>query len=183
MGSKYTDWGLECDDDLYFATKTAVHCFADGSTPTSKYEVAHRVGRGDNVSLEEVQRRGTKVLQVAQAIYDYAYTSSDNYIKAIVSINKLGKLAEQTIDGNRYVVQNYSVTANKELSSYKVSIFGFPEGTRILNSDNIDSTFMNNSTVKIAIPTKEIKDDFTGNISITEANVKSFPIFYRKFWK
>ena len=29
VGSTYTSWGLECDDDLYFATKTAVHCWVD----------------------------------------------------------------------------------------------------------------------------------------------------------
>ena len=88
VGSSYASWGLECDDDLYFATKAAVHCFADGTTPVTKYEIPHRVGHGDNVSLEEVQRRGAKVLEVAQAIYDYAYNSSENYIKASVSVSK-----------------------------------------------------------------------------------------------
>ncbi len=183
VGSKYTDWGLETDDDLYFATKAAVHCFADGTTPVTKYEVAHRVGIGDNVTLEEVQRRGAKVLQVAQAIYDYAYSSSDNYIKATVTASKSGDIVEQTIGGTKYAVQTYSVTANKELSSYRVEIYNFPEGTRILNSSNVDSTNMTNSVVKIAIPVTEIKDNFTGYINIEDAKVKSFPIFYRKFWK
>lgn len=181
VGSKYTDWGLETDDDLYFATKAAVHCFADGSTPVTKYEVAHRVGHGDNVTLAEVQRRGAKVLQVAQAIYDYAYSSSDNYIKATVTANKSGDIVEQIIRGTKYAVQTYSVTANKELSSYRVEIYNFPEGTRILNSSNADSINMTNSVVKIAIPVSEIKNNFTGYINIEDAKVKSFPIFYRKF--
>ncbi len=178
VGSTYQSWGLECDDDLYFATKTAVHCFADGSTPTTKYEVPNRVGWGENVSLEEVQRRGAAVLNVAQQIYDYAYSSADNYIKATVSVNPSGNLTEQTIGGTKYLVQSYSVTANKELSSYEVSILDFPAGTRILNSDNIDSTKMTNSTTKIAIPLSNISENFTGYINITEAKVKSFPIFY-----
>ena len=45
MGSSYQDWGLECDDDLYYATKTAVHSMAEGVSPTDKYEVATRVGK------------------------------------------------------------------------------------------------------------------------------------------
>jgi len=177
VGSSYTDWGLECDDDLYFATKTAIHCFADGSTPTSKYEIPHRVGYGDNATLEDVQRRGTKVLQVAQAIYDYAYSSSDNYIKATVSVSK-GSQAELTLDGTKYLVQTYSATGNKELTSYKVSILGFPTGTRILNSSNTDASTMTSSTFKIAIPVKSITENCVGYINITEAKVKSFPIFY-----
>jgi uncharacterized surface anchored protein len=177
VGTKYTDWGLECDDDLYYATKVAVHCFADGTTPTTKYEIAHRVGLYDNVSLEEVQRRSAKVLQVAQSIYDYAYSSSDNYIKANISVTA-GSQTETTLSGTQYLIQNYTVTANKELSSYGVSILGFPDGTKILNSSNNVATTMTNSTFKIAIPTANITSNFTGNINIDDAKVKSFPIFY-----
>lgn len=177
VGSSYTSWGLECDDDLYFATKTAVHCFADGSTPTSKYEVAHRVASSDNATFEEVQRRGAKVLQVAQAIYDYAYSSSDNYIKATVSVSK-GVQTELTLNGSKYLAQTYSATGNKELTSYNISILGFPAGTRILNSSNNDSSTMTNSTFKIAIPVKSITENFTGYINISDAKVKTFPIFY-----
>lgn len=177
VGSKYTDWGLECDDDLYFATKAAVHCFADGTTPTDKYMVPLRVGNGDNATLEDVQRRGAKTLQVAQAIYDYGYNSNDNYIKASVSVSK-GSQTEITLSGTKYLVQAYTVTANKELSSYDVSILGFPNGTRILNSSNNDSKTMTNSTFKIAIPINTITQNFKGYINITEAKVKTFPIFY-----
>lgn len=177
VGSSYTSWGLECDDDLYFATKAAVHCFADGTTPVTKYEIPHRVGHGDNVSLEEVQRRGAKVLEVAQAIYDYAYNSSENYIKASVSVSKREQ-TEISLGGTKYLAQNFNVNANKELTSYNVSILGFPDGTRILNSSNNDSASMSNSTFKIAIPIKSIVKNFVGYINVTDAKVKTFPIFY-----
>ena len=113
MGSSYQDWGLECDDDLYYATKTAVHSMAEGVSPTDKYEVATRVGKFDShISLEEVQRRSRKVLEVAQAIYDFGYSGTENYIKPQVNIAKNGGLKVETIDGTKYVVQNYNVTAN-----------------------------------------------------------------------
>lgn len=177
-GSSYQDWGLECDDDLYYATKVAVHCLADGSTPDTKYELPHRVGWGQDVTLEDVQRRGAKVLDVARAIYNYGMTSNDNYIKANVSISKNGELSEITLDGIQYIVQSYSTTANKELESYKVSINSFPNGTRILNSSNNDATSMTSSNFKIAIPINTISENFTGYINVTEARVKSYPIFY-----
>lgn len=180
VGSTYQDWGLECDDDLYFATKTAVHCYADGSTPTGKYEIPTRLGRGDETkaTLADVQRRGVKVLQVAQTIYNNAINNTnENYIKASVTITK-GSQVESTIGGIKYLVQNYSVSANKELSSYDINISGFPEGTRVLNSSDIDSMSMTNSTMKIAIPISSLLDNFTGYISVYNAKVKSFPIFY-----
>lgn len=181
IGSTYQDWGLACDDDLYFATKTAVHCYADGSTPTGKYEIPTRLGRGDEtrVTLEEARARGVQVLAAAQKIYDDAINNvNDNYIKASVTMTK-GSQEESTINGIKYLVQNYSVTANKELSSYEVNISSFPEGTRVLNSSNVDSTSMTNSVLKIAIPVNSLVENFTGYITVHNAKVKSFPIFYR----
>ncbi len=180
IGSTYQAWGLACDDDLYFATKTAVHCYADGSTPTGKYEIPTRLGRGDEtrVTLEEARARGVQVLAAAQKIYDDAINNTnDNYIKASVTISK-GSQEESTIGGIKYLVQNYSVTANKELSSYEVNISSFPEGTRVLNSSNVDSTYMTNSVLKIAIPISSLVENFTGYITVHNAKVKSFPIFY-----
>ena len=179
MGSSYQDWGLECDDDLYYATKTAVHSMAEGVSPTDKYEVATRVGKFDShISLEEVQRRSRKVLEVAQAIYDFGYSGTENYIKPQVNIAKNGGLKVETIDGTKYVVQNYNVTANKELGSYRVSIESFPSGTKILNSSNAETQTMYNSNFKIAIPTNNLSENTEGLISITEAKVKTYPIFY-----
>ena len=116
VGTNYRDWGLNYDDDLYFATKTAVHCLVDGISPKEKYEVPKRVGRGDNVTLDEVKQRGAKVLDVAQKIYEYGINSSDNYIKATVKISKSSS-SEMTLNNKKYLVQKYNVTANKELSS------------------------------------------------------------------
>ena len=176
-GSNYSDWGLECDDDLYYATKVAVHCYARGYAPTSKYEEPHRVGNGQNVSYEEVLRRGRKVLTVAQQIYEYGMTGTDNYIKATLSVSN-GNETQTTIDGTKYLVRDYTVTANKELSSYKVSILGFPNGTRILDNSNSDVTNMTDPNFKIAIPISEINGNINGYINITDARVKTYPIFY-----
>ena len=180
MGTSYSYWGLECDDDLYYATKTAVHCLVDGSTPKTKYEIPHRVGRGDNVSLAEVQRRGSKVLDVAEEIYNYGINGSYNYVKPTISANKSGTPSEQSINGTKYLVQNYSVTANRILDSFNISIQNFPTGTKIFNSLNIETNFITNNNFKIAIPVSNIIENITGYISITNANVKTYPVFYAK---
>ena len=177
VGSSYKDWNLECDDDLYYATKTAVHCFADGSTPTGKYEEPHRVGYGEDVSFEEVLRRGKAVLEVAQKLYEYGYNGTENYVKSKVSVSAK-RQTEETLNGVKYLVQSYQVKANKELSSYEVSTLGFPSGTRVLNSSNSNASKMTNSTFKIAVPISKITNNITGTINIKNAKVKSYPIFY-----
>lgn len=179
MGSSYSDWNLECDDDLYYATKVAVHSMAEGVAPNQKYEVATRVGKFDQgLSLEEVQRRSRKVLDVAEQLYDYGYNGSENYMKATVSVSEQGNLIEETINGIEYIIQNYNISANKELSSYKVSISKFPDGTKIFNKNNNETQQMTNSSFKIAIPKSNIQGNIEGYINITEAQVKTYPIFY-----
>lgn len=180
MGSSYLDWGLECDDDLYYATKTAVHCLSDGSTPKGKYEVPNRVGWGENVSLEEVQRRATKVLDVAQQLYDYAVNGTEDYMEPTITANKEGTEREETINQTNYLVQSYKVTANREIETYNVAINNFPEGTKILNSLNEETNTMSNNIFKIAIPVENIRSNTTGYVSITDAKVKTYPVFYAR---
>ena len=178
MGTKYNEWDLECDDDLYYATKTAVHSLSEGSIPIEKYEVPHRVGRGDNFSLEDVQRRGAKVLKVAQEIYEYAINGTENYAEAEVTARKIGEEKQQIINEIEYLVQDFSVSGNRGLDTYKVTIANFPEGTKIYNNSNVETNSMSNSTFKIAIPIKNIKNDVAGVVNITEAKVKTYPVFY-----
>lgn len=180
MGSSYLDWGLECDDDLYYATKTAIHCLSDGSTPKGKYEVPNRVGWGESISLEEVQRRATKVLDVAQQLYDYAVNGTEKYMEPTITANKEGTEREETINQTSYLIQTYKVTANREIETYNVTINSFPEGTKILNSLNQETNIMSNNIFKIAIPVENIKSNTTGYISITDAKVKTYPVFYAR---
>lgn len=180
MGSKYSDWGLECDDDLYYATKTAVHCLCDGTTPKGKYEIPHRVGRGEDVALEDVQRRGAKVLEVSQQLYDYGVNGTENYISPEIHITKSGAQSVETINGTQYLVQNYILDGNRDITTYNVAISNFPANTLVLNRLNMEANTMSNNTFKIAIPTKNIVANTTGIINIINAQVKTYPIFYAK---
>ena len=177
VGSNYKEWKLENDDDLYYATKTAVHCFADGTIPTEKYEIPHRVGYGENITLEEVQKRAKRVLEIAQELYDYGYNGTDNYVKSEILIS-CKEQKEENINNTKLLVQTYEVTANKELSSYELSINNFPKGTHIIGFENNNSIKMTDSSFKIAIPVEKLTKKTTGTINITNAKVKSYPIFY-----
>ena len=178
MGSIYKDWNLECDDDLYSATKVALHAIAEGKAPKDKYILGTRSVDGNTV--EEIQRRGKKVLEVAQILYEYGLHGKETYVSPKVSISKQGENKIETINNTSYYIQNYKVTGNKTLKSYEVEIENFPSGTKILNSKNQEQVKLSESSFKIAIPVNEIKQDVKGNIKIKDAYIKTNPIFYCK---
>lgn len=178
MGSSYKDWNLECDDDLYSATKVALHSIAEGIAPKDKYILGNRSVDGN--SVEEIQRRGAKVLNVAQNLYEYGINGTETYVSPKVSINKQGEYKIENMNNTSYYVQNYKVTGNKTLKSYEVEIQNFPNGTKILNLQNQEQVKLSESSFKIAIPVNQIKQDINGNIIIKNASIKTNPIFYCK---
>ncbi len=180
MGSKYEKWGLETDDDLYYATKTAVHCLVQNISPVDKYEIPNRVGWGENISLEDVQRRGKKVLEVAQELYEYGLNGNEKYMEPEVSINKNGEIINETINGKKYLVQKYLISGNREISTYNISIENFPDGTKIFNNKNEEVNKTNEHSFKIAVPEEKITLNIEGKINITDVKIKSYPVFYAR---
>ena len=178
MGSKYSTWNLECDDDLYSATKIALHSYKDGINPKGKYILGNRSVDGN--SVEEIQRRGVKVLDVAETLYNYGLTGSEGYTPPKITIATVGDRRIETRDDQKYLVQDYKVNSNKSLKSYKVSIDSFTDRTKVLNSSNKKCVEVNDNLFKISIPIDDINADFTGNIHVYDAQVKTDPIYYAK---
>ena len=181
MGSKYTDWELECDDDLYSATKVALHCLKDseqGIEPNKKYILGNRSVDGNTV--EEIQRRGEKVLKVAQILYEYGKNGIETYEAPRIEVAEDQKEKIETIQNETYYVQSYIVEANKELQSYEVNIQNLPSGTKILNLNNKEQTSFTQNIFKIAIPTNQIKQDINGTVIVKNAQIKTNPIFHCK---
>ncbi len=178
MGSNYTEWNLECDDDLYSATKVALHSLKDSIAPTQKYILGNRSVDGNTV--EEIQRRGKKVLEVAQTLYDYGINGSDTYQPPNVGIQEYQGRKTEIINNIEYYVQNYKVQANKELKSYEVEMQKFPNGTKILDMNNVEQNYFSQNTFKIAIPTNQIKQDINGTVIVKNAQIKTNPIFHCK---
>ncbi len=178
MGSNYKNWNLECDDDLYSATKVAIHSYTEKIAPKDKYILGNRSVDGNTV--EEIQRRGAKVLEVSQSLYEYGINGKEVYEEPQVNIVKNGEKKVEKINNEEYYIQNYKLISNKFMESYKISIENFPKGTKILDSKNNEIINSNNSYFKIAIPTKNIIQNIDGKIYIKDAQIKTCPIFYAK---
>lgn len=178
MGTRYTDWNLECDDDFYSATKVALHSYVEKVAPKDKYILGNRSVDGNTV--EEIQRRGAKVLDVAQRLYEYGINGTDTYKAPEVNISKYQENKIEEIDGIEYYTQIYKVTANKHLESYEIQFNNFVEGTKIFNLNNQEVSNQKESYFKIGIPTKNIKENINGTIFIKNAQIKTCPIYYCK---
>lgn len=178
MGSNYNDWNLECDDDLYSATKVALHSYAEKIAPIDKYILGNRSVDGNTV--EEIQRRGTKVLDAAQKLYEYGINGTEVYQEPKVNISKEQENKIEEINGVEYYTQSYKVTANKKLENYEIQINNFVEGTKIFNLNNQEISSQKESYFKIGIPTKNIKENINGTIYVKDAQVKTCPVYYAK---
>lgn len=170
MGSSYQEWNLECEDDFYYATKTAIHSLVQNISPIEKYEEPTRVGYGENVSFEDVLRRAIKVLDVAQKLYEYGLYGDEKYKEPKIEIRKISE-EEQEINNENYLVQNYKVVGNRKISSFDISIKDFPENTVVQKE---------NDGFKILIPTKNILENIEGTIEIDNVKIKTYPVFYAK---
>ena len=170
MGSSYQEWNLECEDDFYYATKTAIHSLVQNISPIEKYEEPTRVGYGENVSFEDVLRRARKVLDVAQKLYEYGLYGDEKYKEPKIEIIKISA-EEQELNNEKYLVQNYKVVGNRKISSFDISIKDFPENTVVQKE---------NDGFKILIPTKNILENIEGTIEIYNVKIKTYPVFYAK---
>lgn len=178
MGSNYINWNLECDDDLYSATKVAIHSYVERVSPKNKYILGNRSVDGNTV--EEIQRRGAKVLEVAQTLYEYGLNGIEVYETPQVDIEAIEENKVETINKEEYYIQKYKIISNRPVHSYNISIENFVEGTKVLDSNNNEISNSNSNYFKIAIPTKNITENINGKININEAQVKTCPIFYAK---
>ena len=176
MGSNYKEWNLECDDDFYTATKVALHSLSGKVAPKDKYILGNKSIDGNTV--EEIQRRGAKVLEVAQTLYEYGINGVETYQVQQINISRKGDKNIENIENVDYCVQNYEVKGNKNLKSYEVEIKNFPTGTKILNSKNQEQTKLSENSFKIAIPVNQIKEDIKGSIEIKNAYIKTNTIFH-----
>ena len=168
MGVDWKDTTVESDDDWYFVTKVVVHCLVNNKSPKQLYKVADRLLQSDKeagLTLESLQRKGQKILNEAEKLYNKAKNGTEQYRDAEVEIIKQGEL----YNSGEYIVQDYKINSNKELGSYDVNLRNFPTGTTYSKSGNI---------IKVQILKKNIKEDINGTIDIVNARVKTCPAFY-----
>lgn len=153
--------GVETIDDAYVATKHAVNTVLLDRDVYSFYKAEDEKGEKIINAIYEISQKGKAGNEVNQ--------------DAKVNIAKVGKLIE---DGN-YYYQEYKVTANRNISTYKVDeILNFPTGTYISNIDGVkQKVFNDNEKFRIMIPKEKMNEDISGIINAS-AYCNTKPIFF-----
>lgn len=173
------DLGVETEDDAYLATKQASYCIIKGTRLEDVYKY-YRAGQVsiEGESLEEIQRRGQKVVDAIYHLVDIGYNGTETPIyNDLININKSGEFAQ---DSNReYYSQKYTITSSTSISGYIIEdIEGFPEGSYVASiNGKSKTTFAEGEQFKIMIPKESIKDNIEGRINI-KGQCQNYPIYY-----
>ena len=153
--------GVQTADDAYVATKLALKNALLDRDVTGFYKAA--------------DARGEKIMSAMFDIIAKGKNGSAVNKDANILINKVGSFKES----GEYYYQEYSVTANVNISEFSInSIENFPEGTCVTdnNGDKKDN-FSSGEEFRIMIPKAKLNKDISGKIDIT-ASCNTNPIFY-----
>lgn len=175
-----SELGVETEEDAYLATKIASYCILR-SYNVQDVRNLYRAGttKVENETLEDIQRRGNKVIEAICNLVDKGYNGIETMqYNNILQINKQGELKKDNTNENYYSV-TCNVTSKVECSEYKISeISGFPEGTYIANEEGkVKTEFKGNQKFKVMIPKESITESVTGTINV-KGKCKNYPIYY-----
>ena len=172
--------GVETEDDAYLATKMASYAVLRGNS-IEEIRQQYRAGttKVENENLEDIQRRGTKVIDAICKLIDIGYNGSETIKNNnILQISKQSELSKD-LNKDGYYSAIFKVNSKVECSQYNVSeITGFPEGTYIADKTGTNKTeFYGNESFKLMIPKDKITNSIDGNIKIV-GKCKNYPIYY-----
>lgn len=144
----------------YQATKTAIYCVLNQTNEVNYYGI---------------DDTGQKTADLIRRLVNEGRNGTRTYKTPVSSINAVGNII---LDGN-YYVQNYTVSANLEITKYSIAIANFPTGTKITNTAGIEKKEFNiGETFQVRIPKSLVGTvDINGRI-ISNIYTKSYPIFF-----
>ena len=97
FGKKWNETTVETDDDWYMVTKVAVQCVVNHTAPKTVFEVPDHIANSDSkagLTLSDIKRRGKKILDECEKLYNYAINGKDNFVRATAQLEKNGDLYE-----------------------------------------------------------------------------------------
>ncbi len=173
---KYTDWGLNSEDDYYLAVQTAMHCYSEKINPKTKYRVGDKVLAGYTPStLDEIKKRGTVVLNTAESLYNSAIKKEYKQQNLTVGLEEKSDWIEEDINGKEFYSKKYEVKSNVNLEYYQIDTSKFYKNVKIFDMKNNElKGNVGDKNFKIAILKSEISNPKTikGTIEINSATAK-----------
>ena len=144
----------------YQATKMAVYCVT---------------GQANVDDFYATDTTGQEIVDLIYRLVNIGNNGSSTYRTPVSNIDKAGGIF---FDGN-YYIQNYSLSANIDITSYDIAITEFPTGTKITDTNGTEkNTFNVGETFQVRLPKNSVETgDINGRIRATVTS-KSYAMFY-----
>ena len=158
--------GCQTEEEAYLATKQAVY-----SMLTNR----------DISEYSAIGESGERCLNALKQIAAAARNSNEVKLSSELKINQINSLWQIDNIDNKYVSQEFSVSANAKINTYKIELTNVNiEGLKLTDINNNEKNeFEYNEKFKILIPVKNITQD--GDFSInTYGKVATKPVLYGK---
>lgn len=171
------DMNVETEDDAYFATKQAVYWIIR-NRKLEEINYYMRAGQTDinGQDLDEIKRRGRKVLNAMYKLVDIAYNQTNQTMEK-AQIEDFAEFKQDSVK-KEYYSKTYRIT-NTSLNSKIIidKLEGAPEGTYIANQNGeAKTTFNGGDYIKVMIPKKNIIENCNVKISYQMIS-DSFPVY------
>ena len=161
-----TELGCKTEEEAYLATKQAVYCMLTNR---------------DVNEYSAIGESGERCLNALKQIVNAARSSNEVKLSSELKINQTNSLWQIDNIDNKYISQEFSVSANAGFDTYKMEISDANvEGIKVTDLNNNEkSEFNYNEKFKILIPVTNITEDgnFTINVS---GKVATKPVLYGK---
>ena len=174
----YQQLGVETEDDAYLATKQAAY-FVLRKWPLEKVYDYFRGGQDpiNDQNLEDINRRGRKVVDAIYNLVNIAYNNSQNI--PVVSVKQSGGLVAEK-DGKNYSSSYILEKTSGDISMKVKSIEGAPQGTYVADKNGQQKeSFNGGEQLKIMIPKDQIKKEYDIKINY-EITLKNYPVYYAR---
>ena len=173
-----SELGLETADDAYFATMQAINAILRGYT-LEQAKSLYTPGQFaiDGESLDDIQRRGIKTLDVMYNLIDIGLNGKENRNQFLnVSIEKVTDFVKEN---DKYYSQTFAVKSSAEISEYEIQqLENLPNGTIVSDvNGKKKQQFKGGEKFKIMVPADNINKDIKGKITI-KATQKNYPVYY-----
>lgn len=158
--------GCQTEEEAYLATKQAVY-----SMLTNR----------DISEYSAIGESGERCLNALKQIAAAARSSNEIKVSSELKINQINSLWQIDNIDNKYISQEFSVSASAGFSTYKIELSNANiEGIKVTDLNNNEKTEFNyNEKFKILMPVTNITEDgnFTINVS---GKVATKPVLYGK---
>ena len=146
--------------------------YAYQATKTAIYDV---LGQTDVNNYYGTDSIGDRTVALMKRLVDIGENGTNTYKTPISNVSASGSL---TLSGD-YYIQNYNVTANLNISSYKILTSRFPENTKITDiNGNEKRTFSAGEVFQVRIPKKAVETgDINGNIRV-DVSTEAYAVFF-----